>query len=156
YSPENRDWNENRVANRLLALSRWVTSVVSPSEAAVNHFDVGDSIMVAVLEGNPGAIHTLYEFEVKLAALLQSMPAFTGRSIPDMPASQPSCPPDYIDELATCRRDASSIPKPSYTRTGSFPGVCPAGAELDWDGFCYNQCAPGYYPVVTTCVQSCP
>lgn len=138
YAAGYRDWNENLVANRLLDLA------VPPPGAA--WAGVGDLAMIEVLEQNPGAIHSLHEFEVKLAAR-QSAPA---------PPDPASCPPDYADDGATCRRDVSVTAKPSHGRgAGAVPSGCGAGEERD-GALCYPACKAGYSGAGPVCWQQCP
>ncbi len=129
--PGNRDWNESLVGDTLLGLS--------------NQPGVGDSMMVQVLESNAGGIHSLHDFEVALAA---------ARGLPAPPAPA-SCPPDFNDDGATCRR-VHTVNKPSHGRGGGLvPTECGAGRHLD-AGLCYPVCNPGFYPVGPVCWGTCP
>jgi hypothetical protein len=125
-------WNEHQIGNRLFDLAR----------AA----DVGDRVMLEVLESNPGTIHSLFDFESRLAARLHR-PA---------PAAPPSCPPGYHDDGATCRSGGEVIPKSSYGRgAGTAPSDCGAGNE-NWGGLCYPACREGFRGVGTMCWEFCP
>ncbi|MDC0682364.1 hypothetical protein [Sorangium atrum] len=127
-STQYRDWNEKRIANALLDLSDVV----------------GDGAMIQVLEANPGAIHSLYEFQARLHVQNPAVPA---------PAAVPACPPGFSDDGATC---SSTVAKPSYGRgVGTAPTLCGAGQQYD-AGLCYPACASGYYGVGPVCWQSCP
>jgi hypothetical protein len=127
-----RDWNEVLVANRLFELSHLAGS--------------SDSTMVEVLETNPEAIHSLYDFEQRLFARLNMA----------TPPAPPSCPPLYTDDGATCRRDVEVLTKPSYGRgAGVVPQSCGPVRELD-AGLCYSQCKPGFHAVGPVCWGTCP
>lgn len=126
------EWNENLIANKLLADSELPGS--------------SDALMVHILQENPKTIHSLHEFEQKLFAWL-------GRGSPPPTAI---CPPNYTDDGLTCRRDVSVVPKPSYDRgPGGPPYQCPVGEELD-AGLCYPLCANGYHGVGPLCWGLCP
>lgn len=128
---ENLHWNERLISAHLISESR------KPG--------VGRNVMLEVLQRNPGAIHSLYEFKVKLASYL-GWPA---------PAAPPACPPGYSDDGATCRK-GTVVAKPSYGRgTGSPPTGCAAGQELD-AGLCYAKCTAGYRGAGPVCWQVCP
>jgi hypothetical protein len=126
------EWNENLIANKLLADSELRGS--------------SDAFMVETLRENPKKIHSLHEFEQKLFARL-------GR---DPPPPTPICPPGFTDDGLTCRRDVSVVAKPSYGRgAGKVPNQCGAGRELD-AGLCYPLCVTGYHGVGPVCWGSCP
>lgn len=129
---DNRDWNERLVANRLLDLL-----------AAPN---IDRSAMIAALESNPGAVHSLHDFEVALAA---------GLSLPPFPAP-PSCPPGWADLGTTCQRPATTVGKDSYIRGyGQATASCGGFMERQND-LCYTPCASGYEGNGPVCWQRCP
>ena len=99
------DFNEARVAERLLALSA----------------PVGHAFMVKLLLDNPGAIHTLEQFErLYCAAPGPSRPAFCSGTAPTR--SFAPCPTGYSNDGTTCRL-IQVIGKPSFGRgAGLRPG----------------------------------
>lgn len=133
------DWNERRVAHRLSSLGN-----------AANAAE-----MVRVLTANPGAIHDLHTFEKRYCERVTLPNAHcTGDRRPTR-AAPPSCPPNYIDDGATCRLDNIRA-KPSYGRgVGIPPTDCGAGREYD-AGLCYPNCRSGYDGVGPLCWQRCP
>jgi len=139
------DWTELMIAERLVALSHALSA--DPKVRA--------SKMIQVLERNPGAIHSLREFELKYCALHAAGNAeCINAGTPRRPAPA-SCPPNYNDDGATCRLN-NILAKPSYGRgVGTVPTVCGAGHELD-AGLCYPTCQAGYHGVGPVCWQGCP
>jgi len=133
------DWNERRVAHRLSQLGQ----AANPAE------------MVRVLVSNPGTIHDLHTFEKRYCArvTLPNSHCTAGRR--PVRAAPPSCPPNYIDDGATCRLDNIRA-KPSYGRgAGIPPKDCGTGREYD-AGLCYPDCRSGYKGVGPVCWQRCP
>ena len=132
------DFNEARVAERLLALSA----------------PVGHAFMVKLLLDNPGAIHTLEQFErLYCAAPGPSRPAFCSGTAPTR--SFAPCPTGYSNDGTTCRL-IQVIGKPSFGRgAGSVPNDCGPGRGYD-AGLCYALCPDGFKGVGTFCWQSCP
>ena len=132
------DFNEDRVAERLLALSA----------------PVGHAFMVKLLLDNPGAIHTLEQFErLYCAAPGPSRPAFCSGTAPTR--SFAPCPTGYSNDGTTCRL-IQVIGKPSFGRgAGSVPDNCGPGRGYD-AGLCYALCPDGFRGVGTFCWQSCP
>ena len=139
------DWTEAMISGRLAHLSQALSA--DPKVRA--------SKMVQVLERNPGAIHSLREFELKYCALHAAGNAeCVNASTPRRPAPA-SCPPGYNDDGATCRLN-NILAKASYGRgVGTVPTVCGAGRELD-AGLCYPVCQSGYHGVGPVCWQGCP
>jgi len=139
--PDFIDFNEDRVAERLLAMS-----LESPANPA---------FMVGVLTASPGGIHTLRDFENRYCALLPAPGnVFCGAGRPSRP-EPPSCPPGYTDDGATCRLN-NVIAKPSYGRgAGTVPNNCGPGRE-NIAGLCYSLCPAGYRGVGSVCWQICP
>lgn len=139
------DWTEAMISDRLQVLAQ----ALSPDPK------VRASKMVQVLERNPGAIHSLREFELKYCALHHAgNPECTSANTPRRPAPA-SCPPGYNDDGATCRLN-NILAKASYGRgVGTVPTDCGAGRELD-AGLCYPTCAAGFGGVGPVCWQGCP
>jgi hypothetical protein len=135
-----RDWNELRVAQRLLDLSN----------------ASGSAFMVDALLDNPGAIHSLYQFEqAYCGAIPLPNPFCTSAGRPVRPNPDDTCPPNYHNDGATCRFDNIRA-KPSYGRgAGSIPTRCDSGEEND-AGLCYPTCSSGYDGVGPVCWQRCP
>lgn len=149
-TPDNRDWNEVLVGNALLTLAANIKSA--------SGFDAQDKIMLDVLTTpeNRESIHSLHDFESALNKRLGLAP----------PVPPASCPPLYTDDGATCRRDVSTVAKPSQTRgMGRVPTTCAPGQEKSGalcypacnSGFsgagpvCWGACAPGYTDDGATC-----
>lgn len=139
--PEFVDFNEDRVGQRLLALSQAPLA--------------NTAFMVRVLNDNPGSIHTLREFENRYCALLPAPGnAFCSGGLPVRP-EPPSCPTGYNDDGLTCRL-INIISKPSYGRgVGTVPNDCGPGRQYD-AGLCYPLCPAGYRGVGPVCWQICP
>lgn len=131
------DWNELRVGERLMALSR------APG--------VGPAVMLNVLIANAGEIHTLMEFERKYCART-SAPGFCSGSRPTR--VKPDCPPGFTNDGATCRLN-NILAKASFGRgVGGLPIGCRSG-ERD-AGLCYTPCPPGFDGVGPVCWRRCP
>jgi len=140
------DWNEDLVGKRLLALS---DALCRPAASGVCR-----RRMVEVLEKNPGAIHSLWEFEKRYCALNTTSRLCSADGTPRR-AQPASCPPGFHDDGATCRLENIKA-KPSYGRgAGVVPKVCKPGQELD-AGLCYEDCKDGYDGVGPVCWQDCP
>jgi hypothetical protein len=136
--PAFMDFNEDRVAERLMALSR----------------PVGHRFMVNVLLNNPGVIHTLEQFEQRYcAAVGAARNPFCRDGLPIR--TVPSCPPGFSDDGLTCRL-INIIGKPTFDRgVGTPPTSCGPGREYDW-GLCYPLCPPGFSGAGPFCYQECP
>jgi hypothetical protein len=140
------DWTEAMIALRLRELARALSATDS---------GVRSRKMLEVLERNPGAIHTLREYELRYCALhaagnAQCIDASTPRR--DQPAS---CPPGWIDDGATCRLD-NIRGKAFYLRGGgTVPSGCAGGQEND-AGLCYPRCPSGFHGRGPMCWQDCP
>ena len=134
YDEEDGDfvhWNELLVANRLKELSEL---------PGASH-----AVMVEVLQDNPGVIHRLYDFEVKLNERLGLPP----------PDPQPECPPGYFNDGLTCRLGGDIIDQDDYWRpVGALPTACGDGNEYV-GGLCYPECIDGYEGFVTMCLEYC-
>src|SRR5262249_21002054 len=132
------DFNEDRVGERLMNLS----------------VPVGHAFMVKVLLDNPGAIHTLEQFErFYCASPGPARPAFCSGGAPTR--SFPACPTGYNNDGTTCRL-INVIAKPTFARgAGSVPDACGPGKGYD-AGLCYTLCPAGYTGVGTFCWQNCP
>jgi hypothetical protein len=140
------DWNEDLIGKRLLELSNGLCRPGTPGECRRR--------MVEVLEKNPGAIHSLWEFEKKYCALNSGSRLCRPEGTP-LRAAPASCPPGFHDDGATCRLENIKA-KPSYGRgAGVVPRVCKSGQELD-AGLCYETCKDGYDGVGPVCWQECP
>jgi hypothetical protein len=132
------DFNEDLVGVRLQALS----------------VPVGDAFMVKLLLDNPGAIHTLAQFEQRYcAASGPPRPAFCSAGVPTRPVA--ACPTGYSDDGTTCRLN-HIIGKPSFSRgVGTAPDDCGPGRGYD-AGLCYALCPDGFRGGGTLCWQDCP
>jgi len=132
------DFNEDLVGQRLMALS-----------APVDH-----AFMVKLLLDNPGAIHTLEQFErFYCSAPGPARPAFCSAGTPIR--LFPACPTGYNNDGTTCRL-INDIPKPNFGRgAGSVPDACGPGRGYD-AGLCYALCPAGFTGVGTLCWQQCP
>lgn len=140
------DWNEDLIGKRLLELSN---ALCRPAGSGACRRG-----MVEVLEQNPGAIHSLWDFEKKYCALHTGSRLCRPEGTPRR-AKPASCPPGFHDDGATCRLENIKA-KPSYGRgVGVVPKVCKAGQELD-AGLCYETCKAGYDGVGPVCWQECP
>lgn len=127
-----RDWNENAVAKRLLALD--------------DNVGAGHRLMLQTLKANPGHIHSLHDFEVALRALTPSAP---------VPPAVGACPPGFtVDIVPTCRRD-ESMPRPSRVRGAGSPMTCAPGMEKN-GALCYPQCPAGMSGNGPVCWGNCP
>jgi hypothetical protein len=142
--PPDLDWNEHAIGDRLLAMS----GAVGPSATDAK-------FMMDLLLANPGALHTMYEFErAYCRALPSGTNAYCKNHAPER-VHPPACPPDYTDDGATCRFNNVRT-KPSSSRgAGTVPSSCGAGMEYD-AGLCYPTCPAGYHGVATRCLQNCP
>jgi hypothetical protein len=141
-----RDWNEWKVGNRLIELGRRVGGTKNFKAAAAFAPDPAAS-MVNVLRNNREKIHSLHQFE---QAFVRAYPA----ALPSAPAVA-ACPPDYHDDGATCRRDAT-VAKPSYGRGGGTPlSACPPGQERS-GLLCYPVCPAGLSGNGPFCRSVCP
>lgn len=85
-TPAHLDWVEYMIADRLLDLS----DLVGGGDA-----DKGDRILLETLEGNPGTLHSLYQFETALCGAHDCGALARG--------APPSCPPNYADDGLSCR-----------------------------------------------------
>lgn len=131
------DWNEKQVAKRLYELSQ------APG--------VGHEGMVEILRNNPGTIHSLIEFEQRYCATFPNT-QFCANNRPKR--VKPSCPPNYIDDGATCRLDNIRA-KDSYGRgVGTIPNGC--GSAENNAGLCYQPCPAGFDGVGPVCWKKCP
>lgn len=132
------DFNEDLVGVRLMALSA----------------PVGHAFMVKVLLDNPGAIHTLEQYErFYCSAPGTARPGFCSGGAPTR--SFVPCPTGYSNDGTTCRL-IHVIGKPSFGRgVGSLPDDCGPGRGYD-AGLCYALCPDGYRGVGTFCWQYCP
>jgi hypothetical protein len=131
------DWNEKRVGERLLAMSR-VT-------------DVGRVAMLQILRDNPGVIHTFRGYETRYCTRFPSN-SFCRSGTPVR--AKRECPTNYHDDGATCRFD-NILAKNSYGRgVGTIPGGC-GGAQND-AGLCYEPCRAGFDGVGPVCWRRCP
>jgi len=147
--PAGRDWNEWNVGNRLVELGRWasrpknVKAIVfrppgAPEPAAS---------MVKVLQNNGGKIHSLHQFE---QAFVRAYPTALASA-----ADVATCPPNYVNDGVTCRRDETTA-KPSYGRGGGSPlSACPAGQERS-GLLCYPSCPAGFSGSGPFCRSVCP
>lgn len=141
------DWNETLIAGHLQKLSNALCSSSNGRECARK--------MISVLQPNPGAIHSIRDFEVRYCQLYSAGNTnCRGVGVPDRKAPL-ACPPGFHDDGATCRFE-NIVTKPSYGRgVGKVPSVCDAGSELD-AGLCYPQCRAGFDGVGPVCWQDCP
>ena len=130
------DWNELRVAERLLALSD-ASSIAT---------------MVRVLTTSSGVVHSLGDFETRYCATVGTNPfcrAGTPRRTPS------PCPPGYQNDPATCRQ-IETRGKAWFGRgAGVVPTACASGLEYD-AGLCYPPCPPGFRGVGLSCFEFCP
>lgn len=141
------DWNEDQIGQQLTRLASTLCAPSAPGDCARK--------MVEVLERNPGAIHSIREFEVKYCQLFSAGNSNCSSSGAPARTTPPSCPPGYHDDGATCRLE-NILAKPSYGRgVGVVPTVCGAGRELD-AGLCYDNCRSGYSGVGPVCWGRCP
>lgn len=148
------DWTEAKVARQLKRLATALSTTAA--DAAIK--------MVDVLERNKGTIHSLRDFEVKFCAMYQTKDVCNG--VKPARAEPAPCPPDYINDGATCRLN-NIIAKASYPRgVGTVPTDCGPGRELD-GGLCYRMtgargdrtltsCKAGFSAVGPVCWQDCP
>ena len=65
-----------------------------------------------------------------------------------------NCPPDMLDDGATCRAPIHTIVKKSQGRGVGTPMGCAANEELN-GALCYPRCNTGYKGVGPVCWQSC-
>ena len=130
------DWNELRVAERLLALS-------NASSLAT---------MAGVLAANPGVIHSLGDFETRYCAAVGTNPFCLAGAPRRTPAA---CPPGYDDDPATCRQIQTRGKAWSGRGVGVVPTACAPGLEYD-AGLCYPPCPPGFRGVGLSCFEFCP
>jgi hypothetical protein len=141
------DWNEDLIGKRLLELSGALCTPADPGTCRRR--------MVEVLEKNPGAIHSLWDFEKRYCALHSAGNRFCRSSTTPRRTVPAPCPPGFHDDGATCRLDNIRA-KPSYPRgVGVVPTVCGSGQQLD-AGLCYPECQSGYSGVGPVCWQRCP
>jgi len=128
------DWNEWLIGSELNRLSS-----LAPN---------GAQSMVEVLSdpNNRGKIHSLREFVI---AFHDRFPI--AAPLPPVPAE---CPPGFVDDGKTCRRDSEA--KPSYTRgAGAVPSHCDANSERS-GALCYPKCSPGFVGNGPVCWKPCP
>ncbi|MBK7410158.1 MAG: hypothetical protein IPJ40_20160 [Saprospirales bacterium] len=92
----NEEWSEALIGQYLMELGKEATRAQ----------------MVQVLIDNPGEIHSLWEYEQKYCELMGTN-KFCSDGVP-LRQKPPECPPEYIDDGATCRLDNIRA-KPSFT-----------------------------------------
>jgi len=71
------------------------------------------------------------------------------------PVCWEDCPPDRMDDGATCRKDAVILGKEARGRGVGIPMICGANEEQD-GALCYPPCSDGYDGVGPVCWQQCP
>jgi hypothetical protein len=118
-TPGQRDWNEARVANRLLEIRvalmatpqrQFLFNNTSPPPNATRRDEIVDGLMLKVLIDNPDSIHSINDYERKIAPMI---PGLVVPSVGD-------CPAGFADDGLFCRRNADTITKPAN-------GQCPCG-----------------------------
>ena len=136
--PEFIDWNQDRVAVRLGELAN---DIADPYQE-----------MVALLEGNQGQIHSLWEFEKAYCAAFPSS-SHCDNGVPTR--VKEACPPGFSAAGLLCERHEAE-PKPSQ---GRGAGVPPIGCEEELEegiALCYAACDEGYDGVGPVCWEQCP
>lgn len=137
--PNLMDWNEHRVAQRLLDLA--------------NEPGVGHAMMDVISRTNREAIHRLWDFEVAYCRTVPIPNANCNAGDRTPTRVKTECPDGFDDHGATCYQP-DVRPKPSSVRgAGTLPIGCEDGDESGL--FCYQPCPDGWDGIGPVCWQDC-